>query len=440
MIKEYFQFAESGTSYRTEIIGGLTTFMAMAYIIFLNPAILSNAGMDFDSVMLATCISAAIATFCMGLLARYPIAQAPGLGLNVFFAFSVVVGMGVSWNIALGAVFMAGLAFIVMSIFKIREAIINIIPAALQSAIAVGIGLLIAVLGIWHAGYITRDEGGLLTLGPLHHPASLLSSFGLIVLGLLLSLKVKGAILLSMIATLTMGIITGVIGYQGVVASPPSLEPTFLKLDIMGALSADMLTIILVFLFVDMFDTVGTLVGIGRQAGYMEDGKLPRASKALFSDAVGTTAGALLGTSTVTSYIESATGIGAGARTGFANLITGAMFILMIFFIPVARMAGGGVEIAPGDMLYPVTAPALIYVGSIMMRNVVQIDFKDVSVALPAFLIILGIPLTFSIADGMAFGFIAYPLFMLMAGRGGRVHWLVYLLGLVFLAYFIFLR
>jgi AGZA family xanthine/uracil permease-like MFS transporter len=231
-----------------------------------------------------------------------------------------------------------------------------------------------------------------------------------------------------------------VIEYQGIVSAPPSLEPTFLKLDILGALTSDMFTVILVFLFVDMFDTVGTLVGIGNQGGYIVNGRLPRASRALLSDAIGSTFGALLGTSTVTSYIESATGIGAGARTGFASLITGLTFILMIFFIPVARMAGGGVELESGDFLHPVTAPALIHVGSIMMRNVTRIDWKDVSVALPSFLIILGIPLTFSIAVGMGFGFISYPVFMLIAGRGRKVHWLVYMLGLVFLAYFIFLK
>jgi len=445
MIKEYFQFAELGTTYRNEIVGGLTTFMTMSYIIFVNPAILTNGtGMDFESVTMATCLSAAIATFIMGILARYPIAQAPGLGANAFFAVTVVVTMGVSWNVALGAVFIAGFIFLLLTILKVREAVMNVIPSDLQSAIAVGIGVFIAVIGLWHAGLIAKCPvpGTLITLGPIHHPASILAVVGLILLGIMVIRKVKGAILWSMLITLALGLAFKIIEYKVIISPPSSMDPTLFKLDILGALKLKMITVILVFLFVDMFDTVGTLVGIGNQAGYIKNGKLPRASKALFSDAVGTTVGAVLGTSTVTSYIESATGIGAGAKTGFANLITGLMFIMMIFFIPVAKMAGGGVPIDPGEIefLYPVTAPALIYVGLIMMRNVTRINWKDVTVAFPAFLIITGIAMTMSIADGMAFGFISYPIFMLVAGKAKKVHWLVYILGIVFLAYYIFLR
>jgi AGZA family xanthine/uracil permease-like MFS transporter len=440
MVKKYFRFQELGTNYRSEITGGMTTFMAMAYIIFVNPQILSKAGMDFDSVMIATCLSAALATIIMGIWARYPIAQAPGLGLNAFFAYSVVIGMGIGWEITLGAVFVAGLVFILLTVLKIREAIINVIPTDIQLAIAVGIGLFIASIGLWHAGLITKDPGALITLGPIHEPAAILSVVGIILLGIMVILRIKGAILWSMIIVLILGVAFRIIDYTGVVAAPPSMDPTFLKLDIIGALKTQTGTIILVFLFVDMFDTAGTLVGIGNQAGFMRDGKLPRASRALFSDAVGTTAGALMGTSTVTSYIESATGIGAGARSGFANIITGLMFVLMIFFIPVARMAGGGVEIGDGKFLYPVTAPALIYVGSIMMRNIIKIDWSDIAVAFPCFLIIIGIPLTYSIADGMAFGFITYPIFMLIAGRGKQMNWLIFLLGLIFLAYYVFLK
>jgi len=283
-------------------------------------------------------------------------------------------------------------------------------------------------------------------LGPIGHKASILAIVGLVLLGLMVVRKIKGAILWSMLITLTLGLISGVIDYEGIMSAPSSMDPTLFKLDILGALSVDMITVILVFLFIDMFDTVGTLVGIGNQAGFIKDGRLPRASKALFSDALGTSFGALLGTSTVTSYIESSAGIGAGARTGFANIITGLMFIMMIFFIPVAKMAGGGVPIDPNipiaevELLYPVTAPALIYVGLMMMRNITRIDWKDVTIAFPAFLVIIGIPLTSSIADGMAFGFISYPLFMLASGKGRKVHWLVYVLGFVFLIYYIFLR
>ncbi len=440
MISEYFRFRENQTNYRQEIFGGVTTFMAMAYIIFVNPAILSAAGMDFNSVTIATCLSAALATIIMGVLARYPIAQAPGMGANAFFAFSVVIGMSISWQVALGAVFISGIVFLLLTILKVRQAIIAIVPQDLQSAIAVGIGLFIAAMGLWHAGLIARDPAALVTLGPIHHPAALLAIAGFFILAVLVVLRVKGAILLGMLATMIIGLAAGIIKYEGIVSSPPSLEPTFLKLDIMGALQADMLTVILVFLFIDMFDTMGTLIGIGNQAGFMKEGKLPRASRALFSDAVGTTAGALLGTSTVTSYIESATGIGAGARTGFANIITGGLFLLMIFFIPIARMAGGGVELESGTILYPITAPALIYVGMIMIRNITRINWQDVTIALPSFIIILCIPLTFSIAHGIAFGFIVYPLAMLVAGRGKNVHWLMYLLSLIFLAYYIFLK
>jgi adenine/guanine/hypoxanthine permease len=449
MFKSYFKFDELGTNFKTEINGGLTTFMAMAYIIFVNPAILCNGtGMDFESVTMATCLSAAFATILMGVVARYPIAQAPGLGANAFFAITVVVGMGISWNVAMGGVFIAGIIFLLLTILKVREAVMNVIPQSIQSAIAVGIGLLIAVIGLWHAGLIAKSPAPktLLTLGPIGNDASILAIVGLVLLGLMVVRKIKGAILWSMLLTLVLGLVFGVIEYEGIISTPSSMEPTLFKLDILGALSVDMITVILVFLFVDMFDTVGTLVGIGNQAGYIKDGRLPRASKALFSDAVGTTFGALMGTSTVTSYIESSTGISAGARSGFANIITGLMFIMMIFFIPVAKMAGGGIPLDPDipieevELLYPVTAPALIYVGLLMMRNVTRIDWKDVTVAFPAFLVIIGIPLTLSIADGMAFGFISFPLLMLVSGKGRKLHWLVYILGIIFLAYYIFLR
>jgi len=439
MLKSYFEFDRHGTNYRTEIIGGLSTFMAMAYIIFFNPAILQQAGMDFDASVMATCLASALATVIMGVWARYPIAQAPGLGLNVFFALTVVVAMGKSWNVALGCVFIAGVIFMILSAFRVREAIMDLIPPDLQAAIAVGIGLLIAMVGLWHAGLIASDPGALIKLGPIHHPAAILSIAGLVILSILVLCKIKGAILWSMLLTLGLGLLFGVIEYQGILSAPASLSPVFLKMDIMGALNPETATVILVFLFMAMFDTVGTLVGIGNQAGFMKDGKLPRASQALFSDALGSTVGAMIGTSTVTSYVESAAGISAGARTGFANLITGLMFVLMIFFLPIARMAGGGIEAGPGQLLHPVTAPALIYVGSIMMENVIRINWKDYAIALPAFLIILGISATFSIAAGLGFGFITYPIFMLIAGRGGKVHWMVYILGAVFLAYFIFL-
>jgi len=424
MISRYFRFEENNTNYRNEIMGGLTTFMAMAYIIFVNPAILSAAGMDFDSVTIATCLSAALATLIMGILARYPIAQAPGLGANAFFAFSVVIGMGISWQAALGAVFISGVIFLLLTILKVREAIISIVPQDLQRAIAVGIGLFIAAMGFWHAGLIERDPAALLTLGPIHDPASLLAIAGFFILVILVVLKIRGAILLGMLITMIIGLLTGVIHYQGIVSAPPSIDPVFLKLDILGALSADMITVILVFLFIDMFDTMGTLIGIGNQAGFMKDGKLPRASKALFSDAVGTTAGALLGTSTTTSYIESGAGIEQGGKTGLTSIVTGLMFLTGLLFIPV-------IGIVPSFA----TGPALVMVGLFMMKEVVRIDFSRLDEAFPSFIIIVMIALSYSISNGLAFGFISFTLLKMVSFKFDEIKpamWIITVLSILF--------
>ena len=424
-LERRFGLAASGTTVRRELLGGLTTFMTMAYIIVVNPAILSGAGMDFGAVMTATCLAAGIATWVMGLAANYPIAMAPAMGENVFFV-GVVTGMGVSWRIALAAVFLSGVAFVVLNLFHVRELLIEAIPPSLKLAIASGIGLFIAMIGLKNAGLV----GAGMRLGDLGHPAVSLACLGLALTVGLLARRVAGAILIGMAATTAAALAAGMIRWQGLVAAPPSLAPTFLQLDLRGALAPAMLPIVLLFLFMAVFDAVGTLVGIGEQAGFLRDGKLPRAGRALTADASGTVVGSLLGTSTVTAYIESATGVEAGARTGLANLVTGALFFLALWLSPVASMIGGGIPIEGGS-LNPMTAPALIVVGSLMARSLARIDWADITEGFPAFLTVAGIPFFGSIADGISFGFIAYPLLKVLAGRPREATWLVYVLGVV---------
>jgi AGZA family xanthine/uracil permease-like MFS transporter len=430
----YFRFDERGTTLKREILAGVTTFMTMAYIIFVNPAILSAAGMDFGAVLVATCLASALGTLLMGLYANYPFALAPGMGLNAYFAYSVVIGMGVPWQTALGAVFLSGVAFIVFSAFKVRERIVNAIPNSLKNAIAIGIGLLIAFIGLREGGLVVADPNTFVRLGNLRSPVALLTLFGVLLTAVLMSRQVVGALLIGIITTGVVALATGMVEYQGLVSAPPSLAPTFLKLDIIGALKLGLVTVVVVFLFVDLFDTIGTLVGVSEQAGFIRDGRLPRAGRALFSDAVATTSGALLGTSTVTSYIESVAGVSEGGRTGFANVVTATLFLLALFVSPLAAMVGQGIEVAPGQFLHPVTAPALIIVGSLMVVNVWDIDWRDKTEAIPAFLTMIGMPLTFSIADGMAFGFVSYPVIKLFSGRAREVSLLVYALAVIFVA------
>jgi AGZA family xanthine/uracil permease-like MFS transporter len=439
MLERIFHLRENGTDPRTETLGGVTTFMTMAYIVFVNPALLSQAGMDFDAVMAATCLSAGVATWVMGLAANYPIAMAPGMGENIFF-LGVVTTMGISWQVALAAVFVSGVVFFLLTFLKVRELIIDAVPASLKYAIAVGIGLFIAYMGMKNAGIVVFDlGGGLPHLGDLTSPAVLVALAGLAATTGLIARRVKGAILWGILLATLLAWGTDLVEWQGLVARPPSLAPTYLQLDLAGLLRLEMVPVIIVFLYMAVFDAIGTLIGIGQQAGFLKDGKLPRATRALMADSSGTVVGSLLGTSTVTAYIESATGVEEGARTGLANMVTGALFFLALFFAPLARMVGGGVPSEGGAILFPMTAPALIVVGSLMARGIVRIDWSDATESLPAFLVVIGIPFTWSIADGIALGFVAYPVLKILSGRPREASWLVYVLGALFALRYTFL-
>jgi len=435
-----FDLQTKGTSARTEIIAGASTFMTMSYIVFVQPAVLSICGMDHGAVLVATCVASALATFLMGVLANYPIALAPAMGHNFFFAYTVCGLMGYSWQVALGANFVSGALFIILSIFSFRARLVDAIPQSLKSAIAVGIGLLIALVGMEWSGLVVAQEGTLVKLGNLHSAPVLLSLFGVLLISLLFALKVRGAILLGILATTFAGWLFHMVKFEGIVSAPPSIAPTFLKLDIVGAFGSgrimDFLVVIFVFFFLDLFDTVGTLVGISERAGFMVDGKLPRAERALVSDAVGTVVGTCLGTSTVTSYIESAAGVSEGGRTGLANMVTALLFVLALFFYPLAKMVGGEVQYG-GLHLYPTIAPPLILVGSMMMTSVRSIRWDDYTESVPAFLTLIMMPLTFSITDGIAFGFISYALLKLLSGRGKEANAFIYCFAVLFMIRYI---
>jgi len=447
MWERLFRLSQAQTTVKTEIISGVTTFMTLSYIIFVQPAVLSTTGMDFGAVMVATCLAGALATFLMGILANYPIALAPAMGHNFYFAFTVcgVVaagGLGYSWQLALGAVFLSGSIFILLSFWGLREKIVNAVPEGLKNAIAVGIGLLIALIGMEWAGIVVATPGTIVGLGDLGSPPVLLSLFGLVVIFALITLRVRGALLIGIIATALLGFPFGLVKYQGLVSLPPSLSPVFFKLNVGGIFAnlSGFITVIFVFFFLDLFDTIGTLIGVSEQAGFIRKGRLPRARQALFSDAVGTVAGALLGTSTITSYIESAAGIAEGGRTGFSNMVTGALMLLALFFYPFAKMIGGGYEVTTGVRLYPVIAPALIVVGSMMLRQVKRIEWEDPTEALPAFLSLIVMPLTFSITEGIAFGFISYSFLKILTGQWKKVNWIIHLFALLFLLRYLFLK
>ena len=440
MLEKLFRLQESGTTVKREIVAGCTTFMTLSYIIFVQPAVLSAAGMDSGAVMAATCLTSALAMVLMALLANYPIALAPGMGHNFYFAFTVCLTLGVSWQNALGAVFVAGVLFTLLFFVGLREKVMTILPVSLRNAIPAGIGLLIALVGLEWAGLIVDHPATYVTLGDLKSPPALLSLFGVIVIAVLFGLRVRGAILIGILASTIVGLITGMVKFQGVVSAPPSIAPTFLKLQIPNIfVDPTMISVIIIFIFLDLFDTVGTLVGVGEQGGFMVDGKLPRARQALLSDAVATSAGALLGTSTVTSYIESASGISAGGRTGLTSIVTAVLMLLALFFSPLIKMVGAGYAISENTFLYPIVAPALIIVGSLMLKNVVSIDWDDVTESIPAFLTLLMMPLTISITEGIAFGFISYALLKLVTRQGRQVHWLIYLFAVLFVARYIWL-
>lgn len=467
LLERHFRLAEHGTSVRTELVAGLTTFLTMAYIIFVQPAVLSGAmfgmktGMDFGAVTTATCLAAALASAIMALYARYPIAQAPGMGENFFFVFGAIpaataAGFTNGWQVALGVVFLSGVLFLALSLFRVRETVLNALSPSLKNGIAVGIGLFIAFIGLQNAGLIVKSPATGVTLN--HHfgsPDLLIFFAGLFIAVSLHARKVRGAILWGIAGATLLAVafklalphlpesltaskditesalVKRFTLADRVVAAPPSLAPTFLQMDLRGACSLAMLPFVIVFLFMVLFDTVGTLVGVGEQAGFIKDNQLPRAKEAFVADALGTTAGACLGTSTVTSYIESATGVEAGGRTGLTSLTTAALFLLALFFSPVIAMVGG---------YAPLTAPALVLVGAMMLRNVSKIDWDDATESVPAFLTLLGIPLAYSIADGLALGFISYPAIKLLTGRGRSVHWVLHVLAVLLVIYFVAVR
>lgn len=431
-INRFFKLEERKTSFRIEMVGGITTFMTMSYIIFVQPAILSGAGMDKGAVMFATCISSALATLLMGILAKYPIALAPAMGHNIFFAVIVCGTMGYSWQVALGAVFISGTIFIIFSAIGVWGNLVASVPDSLKHAIAVGIGLLIALIGLEYGGLVVDAPGVLVGLGDLTSKPVTLVLFGVILTSALMALRVRGAILIGILATAVLGIPLGIVKYHGILAAPPSVAPTLFKLDILGALNTGLITVVFIFFFLDLFDTMGTLIGVSGPAGFLKEGKLPRANQAMLSDAIGTVGGAILGTSTVTSYIESTTGISQGARTGLANIFTSFLFLVALFFSPLAMMIGGDYNYN-GLILKPVVAPPLIIVGYLMMKCVTFINWEDITEAIPAFLTIIIMPLTMSITEGIAFGFISYALLKLVTGRGKEVHWLIYLFSVLFI-------
>ncbi len=420
-------------------MAGATTFMTLSYIIFVQPTVLSACGMDFGSVLAATCLSSAIATFLMGLYAKYPIALAPGMGQNFFFAYTVVMQMGISWEKALGAVFISGVLFFLLSFFGFREKLIDGMPNSLKEAIAVGIGLFVAMIGFQWSGIVVASPSTLIGLGSLQRAPVLLSFFGLTLTVILVARRVRGALLYGILATALAGLAFGIVEFQGIVGRVPSMAPTFLKLDILGAFDLGLVSVVFVFFFLALFDSVGTLIGVCNQAGFLVNGKLPRARQALSADALGSVSGALLGTSTVTAYIESATGVAEGGRTGFANIITGILLLLSLFFYPLSQMIGEGYQLPDGSVIYPVVAPVLIVVGSMMLRNVSKIRWDDATESIPAFLTMVIMPFAFSITEGIAFGFISYSLLKLVSRRGHEVHGLVYLFAVLFVLRYIYL-
>ncbi|MCM8763516.1 MAG: NCS2 family permease [Candidatus Omnitrophica bacterium] len=439
-ISDFFNLKSLGTNWRTEIVAGVTTFMTMAYIIFVNPAILSTARMDFGAVMVATCLVTAITTIFMGIYTNYPIALAPGMGINAYFAYTVCIGMGIPWQVALGCVFLEGLIFVILTASRVRQLIFDAIPQTIRIAVACGIGLLIAFVGLKDGGIILAHPATFVTLGKITNSHTLLSLFGILLTAFFLTKKIKGSIFLGIFFTALLGIPLGIVKYQGLVSLPPSLSPTLFKLDIFGALRLGFLTIIFTFLFMDIFDTVGTLAGIGEIGGFIKNGKLPKSGRCLMVDALGTVLGSLVGVSTVTSYIESVSGISEGGRSGLSSVIVGLFFIISLFFAPFVRMIGGGYEVSPGMVLHPVTAPALVIIGSLMFLSITKIDWRDYSEAIPAFLVIITMPLTFSIANGLAIGFVSFSAIKLLTGKGKEVSWIVYFLSLLFILKFAFLE
>jgi adenine/guanine/hypoxanthine permease len=427
MLETYFQLKSNGTNVRTEVVAGLTTFLTMAYIVFVNPMILGDAGMDKGAVFVATCVASAIGTLVMGLYANYPLALAPGMGLNAYFTYGVVKGLHYSWEVALGAVFISGVLFMVLSVTRVREWIVDAIPQSQKMAISAGVGLFLGIIALKNAGIVVASPDTFVTLGNLKAPPTLLAIGGFLLMVALDARKVPGAIIIAILVTTIAGVLFGVSPFVGIASLPPSVAPTFLKLDIGGALDAGVLVIVFAFFFVDLFDNTGTLVGVAHRAGLIrKDGHIPRLLRVFVADSTATLVGSLLGTSTVTSYIESAAGVRAGGRTGLVGVVVAILFLLTLFFAPLA-------ETVPAYA----TAPALLYVACLMARGLAEVDWDDLTEYAPAVVTAIAMPLTFSIANGIAFGFILYAAIKLLAGRTNEASPAVIVLGLLFLIRFV---
>jgi AGZA family xanthine/uracil permease-like MFS transporter len=427
-VKRYFGFDEAGTNLRTELLAGLTTFLTMAYIIFVNPAILGDAGMPKDAVFVATCLVAALASLIMGLYANYPIACAPGMGLNAYFAYTVVKGMGFTWQAALGAVFISGCLFLIVTLFRVREVIVNGIPRSIRIAITAGIGLFLAIISLKSAGIVVGNPATLVTLGNLHDSHVILAVIGFFAIVTLDYLRVRGAILIGIVGVTVLSFFFGGNEFHGIVSAPPSIDATLFHLDIRAALSAGVLNVIMVFFLVELFDATGTLMGVANRAGLLVEGKMHRLNRALLADSTAILAGSLLGTSSTTAYIESASGVQAGGRTGVTAITVAVLFLLALFFAPLAG-------VVPGYA----TAPALLYVSCLMLREMVDLPWDDATEVVPAALTALLMPFTYSIANGVAFGFISYAGLKLLTGKARQVKLVVWIIAAIFLFRYFYL-
>ncbi len=427
-LDNYFKLGEHGTTVRTEVLAGITTFLTMAYIMFVNPSILGDAGMPKGSVFVATCLIAALGSVLMGLYANYPIAIAPGMGLNAYFAYVVVLGMGYTWQAALGAVFVSGCLFLLVTIFRIRDQIINGIPASIRVAITVGIGLFLALIALKSAGVVVESKATLVTLGDLHSPSVILFTLGFFLIVVLDRLRVPGAILIGILAVTVASFIFGGNQFQGVFSAPPSIAPTFLQLDIKTALSSGFLNVVLVFFLVELFDATGTLMGVAKRAGLLVPGKMERFHRSLLADSGAIFAGSLLGTSSATAYVESASGVQAGGRTGLTAVTVAVLFLACLFIAPLA-----------GSVPAYATAPALLFVACLMLKELTEVDWADTTEAIPAAITAVIMPFTYSIANGLAFGFISYAAIKLFTGRAREVHWMVWIIAGLFLFKFAYI-
>lgn len=428
MLEKLFQLKQNQTNLKQEVIAGLTTFMTMAYIIFVNPMILADAGMDHGAVFVATCLAAAVGCLVMGLMANYPIALAPGMGLNAFFTYTVVGEMGYSWETALGAVFLSGICFLILSLMRIREWVVNSIPVSLRLGIAAGIGLFLALIGLKSAGIVVASPTTLVKMGDITAFPAVMAILGFLLIIAMVQRGMKSAVIVSILMITALGLAFGDVQYQGIVSIPPSIAPTFMQMELSHVFDVTMISVVFAFLFVDLFDTSGTLVAVAQRGGFLDDkGRLPRLNRALTADSLATIAGAILGTSTTTSYIESTAGVSAGGRTGLTAVVVGLLFILAIFFAPLAGMIPAYA-----------TSGALFYVAILMMSGLIHVEWEDLTEAAPVVVVCLLMPLTFSIASGIALGIIAYAAIKILTGRFSELTTGIVVLAVLFMAKFIY--